>query len=158
MIDKDYAASMLAASLSADLFIILTGVDAGSRDFGKPTRKRLFRGSTWPRGARAFSREGQFPPAAWDPRSTRRFDSSRPAAGEVLITRAERLADALEGETGHGDLEDGMSRDPKVSPKRDYVNENDWAPAEIEKVLDRGGGGQEPPGRLAHALSAGASR
>ncbi len=31
MIDKDYAASMLAASLSADLFIILTGVERVSK-------------------------------------------------------------------------------------------------------------------------------
>jgi carbamate kinase len=32
VIDKDYAASMLAASLSADLFIILTGVERVSKN------------------------------------------------------------------------------------------------------------------------------
>ena len=46
-----------------------------------------------------------------------------------------------------------MSGDPKVSPKRDYVNENDWAPAEIEKVLDRGAEVKSRPDDWRTALS-----
>ncbi len=81
VIDKDYAASMLAASLSADLFVILTGVDRVSTRLREADAKLRSRGSTWPPPA-PFLRRASFHPAAWDPRSTRRFDSSRPAAGK----------------------------------------------------------------------------
>ncbi len=60
VIDKDYAASMLAASLSANLFIILTGVDRVSQDFGKPTQAALSEIDV-PTAKRLLA-EGQFPP------------------------------------------------------------------------------------------------
>ena len=41
----------------------------------------------------------------------------------------------------------------KASPKRDYVNENDWAPGEIEKVLDRGAEVKSRPDDWRTALS-----
>src|SRR6185295_9536408 len=41
VIDKDYSAAMLAASLQADLFVILTGVERVSRDFGTPNERPL---------------------------------------------------------------------------------------------------------------------
>jgi carbamate kinase len=98
VIDKDYAASMLAAQLSADLFIILTGVERVSRDFGKPSEKPLpvLDVAT----ARRLHREGQFPPGSMGPKIDAAIRFIEAGGREVLITRAESLAEALEGRTG----------------------------------------------------------
>jgi carbamate kinase len=98
VIDKDYAASMLAASLSADLFVILTGVDRVSRDFGKPTETPIPRLDV--AAARSLLAEGQFPAGSMGPKIDAAIRFVEAGGREVLITRAERLAEALEGETG----------------------------------------------------------
>jgi carbamate kinase len=97
VIDKDYTAAMLASSLSAELLIILTGVDRVSRDFGKPTETplRQLDAAT----ARELLAQGQFPAGSMGPK----IDAAAHFAekgGRVLITRAESLSDALEGKTG----------------------------------------------------------
>ena len=98
VIDKDYAASMLAASLSADLFVILTGVEHVSRDFGKPTETPLPRLDV--AAARALLAEGQFPPGSMGPKIDAAIRFVEAGGREVLITRAECLSTALDGETG----------------------------------------------------------
>jgi carbamate kinase len=97
VIDKDYTASWLASSLSAELLIILTGVDRVSRDFGKPTQTPLAEMDV--ATARKLLAEGQFPPGSMGPKidAATRFAED---GGRVLITRAESLPDALEGKTG----------------------------------------------------------
>ncbi len=98
VIDKDYAASMLAVSLSADLFIILTGVERVARDFGKPTETPL------PEikldMARRLLAEGQFPAGSMGPKIDAAIAFVEAGGKEVLITRAESLSEALEGRTG----------------------------------------------------------
>jgi carbamate kinase len=98
VIDKDYAASMLAASLSADLFVILTGVERVSRDFGKPTETPLPRLDVVT--ARRLLAEGQFPPGSMGPKIDAAVRFVEAGGREVLITRAECLSSALDGETG----------------------------------------------------------
>ena len=98
VIDKDYAASMLAASLQADLFIILTGVERVSRDFGKPTERELPEMSA--PTAKALLAEGQFPPGSMGPKVDAAIRYIEAGGREVLITRAEALAEALDGKTG----------------------------------------------------------
>jgi carbamate kinase len=98
VIDKDYAASMLAASLSADLFIILTGVERVAKDFGKPTEQPLPVLDV--KTARQLLREGQFPPGSMGPKIDAAVRFIEAGGREVLITRAETLGDALEGTTG----------------------------------------------------------
>jgi carbamate kinase len=98
VIDKDYAASMLAASLQADLFIVLTGVERVSRDFGKPTQRELPEMSA--RAARMLLGEGQFPPGSMGPKIDASIKYIEAGGREVLITRAESLAEALDGKTG----------------------------------------------------------
>src|SRR5262249_40498726 len=98
VIDKDYAASMLAASLSANLFIILTGVDRVSRDFGKPTQAALPEIDV--PTAKRLLEEGQFPPGSMGPKIDAAVRFVEAGGPEVLVTRAESLADALEGRTG----------------------------------------------------------
>ena len=41
VIDKDYAASLIAREIGVDLFIILTAIDRVYVDFGKPTQREL---------------------------------------------------------------------------------------------------------------------
>jgi carbamate kinase len=98
VIDKDYAAAMLAAALSADLFVILTGVERVSRDFGKPTETPLARLDV--ATARELLAEGQFPPGSMGPKIDAAIRFVEAGGREVLITRAESLPEALEGETG----------------------------------------------------------
>ncbi|HEY3173553.1 MAG TPA: carbamate kinase [Thermoanaerobaculia bacterium] len=98
VIDKDYAASMLAASLSADVFVILTGVERVSRDFGKPTETPLPRLDV--ATARTLLAQGQFPPGSMGPKIDAAIRFVEAGGREVLITRAECLSAALDGETG----------------------------------------------------------
>ncbi|HEX9304120.1 MAG TPA: carbamate kinase [Thermoanaerobaculia bacterium] len=98
VIDKDYAASMLAASLSADVFVILTGVERVSRDFGKPTETPLPRLDV--ATARALLAEGQFPPGSMGPKIDAAIRFVEAGGREVLITRAECLSAGLDGEAG----------------------------------------------------------
>jgi carbamate kinase len=98
VIDKDYAASMLAASLQADLFVVLTGVEQVSKDFGKPTQKPL--PSIAVAEARRLLAEGQFPPGSMGPKIDASIRFIEAGGREVLITRAESLGEALDGRTG----------------------------------------------------------
>jgi carbamate kinase len=98
VIDKDYTASLLASSLSADVFIILTGVEQVARDFGKPTEKALSELDI--ATARALLEAGQFPPGSMGPKIDSAIRFVEAGGRQVLITRAESLADALEGRTG----------------------------------------------------------
>ncbi len=98
VIDKDYSAAMLAAALQADLFVVLTGVERVSRDFGKPTEQPLaeIRVET----AKQLLAEGQFPPGSMGPKIDAAIRYIAAGGREVLITRAESLGEALEGRTG----------------------------------------------------------
>jgi carbamate kinase len=98
VIDKDYSASMLAATLSADLFIILTGVDRISRDFGKPTQEEIAQMDV--ALARRLLAEGQFPPGSMGPKVDAAIRYIEAGGRQVLIARAETLPEALEGRTG----------------------------------------------------------
>lgn len=98
VIDKDYTASLLASSLSADVFIILTGVEQVARDFGKPTERPLSELDV--ATARALLAAGQFPPGSMGPKIDSAIRFVEAGGREVLITRAESLSDALEGRTG----------------------------------------------------------
>jgi Carbamate kinase len=98
VIDKDYTASLLASSLSADVFIILTGVEQVARDFGKPTETPLSELDVVT--ARALLAAGQFPPGSMGPKIDAAVRFVEAGGRHVLITRAESLADALEGRTG----------------------------------------------------------
>ena len=98
VIDKDYTASLLASSLSADVFIILTGVEQVARDFGKSTETPLSELDI--ATARALLAAGQFPPGSMGPKIDAAVRFVEAGGRQVLITRAESLADALEGRTG----------------------------------------------------------
>ena len=89
VIDKDYTSSLLARSLKADLFIILTGVDKVYRDFGKPTQKALDRISV--KEAEKMLEEGQFPAGSMKPKIEAAIEYIKHGGKEVLITSAEAI-------------------------------------------------------------------
>ncbi|HKB70354.1 MAG TPA: carbamate kinase [Thermoanaerobaculia bacterium] len=98
VIDKDYVASLLAANLAADLFVILTGVPQVYKDWGKPTQQAL--ASLAPAEARALSDAGQFPKGSMGPKIDAALEFLEAGGREVLITDAESLSAALDGRSG----------------------------------------------------------
>lgn len=98
VIDKDYASALLAAELGADLFIILTGVDRVSIDFGQENERKI--DSMTVAEAEQWLRDGQFPAGSMGPKIEAAIDFVRRARKEVLITDVEHLREALEREAG----------------------------------------------------------
>ena len=98
VIDKDYASSLLAAELAADLYIILTGVSRVALDFGKPAHRELDRLTVGE--AEKHLREGQFPAGSMGPKIEAAVQFVRRTGKEVLITDIEHLRDALDGKSG----------------------------------------------------------
>lgn len=98
VIDKDYASARLAADLSADLFIILTGVPKIALDFGKPTQRFVDRMTI--AEAEKYMAEGHFPAGSMGPKVDSAIQFVRAAKKQVLITDVEVLREALAGNDG----------------------------------------------------------
>jgi len=98
VIDKDFASMLLALNIEAELFVILTGVDRVSIDFGKPTQRDLERMTV--SEARRYYQEGQFPAGSMGPKILAAIDFLSRGGNEVLITSIDRIVDAFAGKTG----------------------------------------------------------
>ena len=98
VVDKDFASSLLAAGIGADLFVITTGVAQVAINFGKPDQRALDRMTA--EEAEGHLKDGQFPPGSMGPKIEAALDYLRAGGGEVLITSTDKLAAALRGETG----------------------------------------------------------
>ena len=98
VIDKDFASSLLASELKADVFIILTGVPKVAIDFGKPTQQFLERITV--AEAEKHLADGQFPPGSMGPKIESAIQFVKAAKKQVLITDVEVLREALEGKDG----------------------------------------------------------
>jgi carbamate kinase len=98
VIDKDYTSAMLAASLQAEAFVMVTGVEQVAVDFGKPTQRNL---ATLTAGeARGYHADGQFPPGSMGPKIGAALAYLRDAPGEVVITSLNKVFDALTAGAG----------------------------------------------------------
>jgi carbamate kinase len=99
VIDKDFAAALLARQLEADLLIILTAVEKVAIHFGKPDQQWLDR--LTPDAARQYIQDGEFAPGSMLPKveAALAFAESRPGR-EALITLLEKARDAIHGRTG----------------------------------------------------------
>lgn len=98
VIDKDYAASLLAREVGADLFIILTGIPRVYHNFGKPDQKSL--PVITVDEARKYLEEGQFPPGSMGPKIRAAIEYIEAGGKEVLITSASHLKAALLNRSG----------------------------------------------------------
>ncbi len=100
VIDKDYASSLLARELKADLFIISTAVEKVAIHFGKPEQQWL--DSLTLSQAKAYLAEGKhFAKGSMAPKiqAIIWFLEAMPGS-RALITNPENLGRALKGETG----------------------------------------------------------
>jgi carbamate kinase len=98
VIDKDYAASLIAREAGVELFIILTGVDRVYLDFGKPTQREISV-MTVDEAKRGLE-EGQFPEGSMGPKIRAAIEYIEAGGREVLITAAGQLRAALLGRSG----------------------------------------------------------
>jgi carbamate kinase len=99
VIDKDFAAAVLARQLEADLLIILTAVEKVAIHFGKPGQQWLDRLTS--ETARQYIRDGEFAPGSMLPKveAALSFAESRPGRA-ALITLLEKARDGIHGKTG----------------------------------------------------------
>jgi len=98
VIDKDYAASVLAREVGVDLFIILTGMPRVYHNFGRPDQKPL--SVITVEEARKYLAEGQFPPGSMGPKIRAAIEYIEAGGKEVLITSASHLKAALLNRSG----------------------------------------------------------
>jgi carbamate kinase len=98
VIDKDYAASLLAREVKVDLFVILTAIERVYLDYGKPTQREA--PVLTVDEARRHLAEGQFPPGSMGPKIRAAVEYIEAGGREVLITTAGHLRAALINRSG----------------------------------------------------------
>lgn len=100
VVDKDYASSLLARSIGANLFVISTAVEKVAINFGKPEQKWLDQITL--AEAKAYLAEGtHFAKGSMAPKiqAIIWYLEAMPN-GKALITNPENIGRALKGETG----------------------------------------------------------
>jgi carbamate kinase len=98
VIDKDRASSLLAQQLRADLFIISTGVEKVSLNYGKANQQDLDHMTLLE--ANQYIEEKQFPAGSMLPKIEAAVEFVRNGGPQAIITDPENLTRALRGETG----------------------------------------------------------
>ena len=99
VIDKDFAAELLAESLDADYLVILTAVEKVAINFGKPDQQWL--SELTPETAAQYVEEGQFAPGSMLPKVQAAVKFAESKGGRsALITLLDRAADGIAGKTG----------------------------------------------------------
>lgn len=98
VVDKDLAAAVLAAVLDADLFLVLTDIDAVYLDWGKPTARAL--ASLTVQEAEALDDAGAFGEGSMAPKVRAAVDYVRRTGGRAIITELSRGLDAVHGHAG----------------------------------------------------------
>ena len=99
VIDKDFAAEVLAEQVDADTLIILTAVEKVAIHFGKPDQVELSDLST--EEAKKHIAHGEFAPGSMLPKvqAAVRFAESKPER-KALITLLDKARDGISGKTG----------------------------------------------------------
>jgi len=98
VIDKDYAASLLAREVKVDLFIILTAIERVCINFGKPDQIEV--PVLTVDEARRHLSDGQFPPGSMGPKIRAAIEYIEAGGHEVLITKDSHLKAALINRSG----------------------------------------------------------
>ena len=99
VIDKDFASSLLAQTLKADLLVIATAVEKVAINFGKPEQKWLDKMTV--AEAKAYLEEGtHFAKGSMAPKIQAAIWYLENGGKEAVITNPENIGRALKGETG----------------------------------------------------------
>lgn len=99
VIDKDFAAELLAENVEADALMILTEVEKVAINFNKPNQENL--GHMTYAEAEKHCQDGQFAPGSMLPKvqAAMKFVKANPDK-KAIITSLAKAIDALEGKTG----------------------------------------------------------
>lgn len=99
VIDKDFAAELLAEETDCDILMILTEVEKVAVNFGKPEQKNL--DTVTVAEAEQYIREGHFAPGSMLPKveAALSFVKKYPER-KAIISALDKAVDALEGKTG----------------------------------------------------------
>ena len=99
VIDKDFAAELLAENMDADVLMILTEVEKVAINWGKPNQQSLDHMSLLE--ASRYVEEGHFAPGSMLPKvqACMNFVRANPSK-KAIITSLDKAIDALRGETG----------------------------------------------------------
>ena len=99
VIDKDFAASKMAALIDADIFIILTAVDHVFVNFGKENQEALV--DTTVEKMKEYIKEDQFAPGSMLPKVEAAIDFAESKAGrKAIIASLEQASEAITGKSG----------------------------------------------------------
>jgi carbamate kinase len=98
VIDKDYAAGLIAREVKVDLFIILTGVERVFLNYGTPEKQPL--DSMTVGQAKEYLAQGHFPQGSMGPKIEAAVQYIESGGKEVLITSASHLKAALLNRSG----------------------------------------------------------
>ncbi|MFH1726113.1 MAG: carbamate kinase [Elusimicrobiota bacterium] len=98
VIDKDFASSLLARQLKADIFIISTAVEKVVLNFGKPDAKPIDKMMV--SEAKKYIKEGHFKPGSMLPKVTAVIEFLEGGGNKAIITDPRNLKKAVAGETG----------------------------------------------------------
>lgn len=98
VIDKDFASSLLACEIDADIFLISTGVDKVYLNFNKPNQKELDKITA--KQAEKYLKEGHFGEGSMLPKVKACVDFVKKSGKKAIITSIETIDEALKGNNG----------------------------------------------------------
>ncbi|HBV88339.1 carbamate kinase [Desulfosporosinus sp.] len=98
VIDKDFATSLLAADIKADVLIISTGVPTVYLNYGKPNEKALDRVTL--AELKQYVAENHFAPGSMLPKIQAVIGFLENGGKQAIITNPESLEEAIAGKTG----------------------------------------------------------
>ena len=98
VIDKDLASEILAESIHADFFIILTDVEKVALNYGKENQENL--DVLTVEEAEKYMEEDHFAPGSMRPKILSAVRFLKAGGKKVVITSTERVSEALEGRAG----------------------------------------------------------
>ena len=98
VIDKDFAAALMAKELKADLFVISTAVEKVCIDFGKEYEKQL--DIITCKEAEAYCEQGHFAPGSMQPKIKAIIDFVTSTGNAGIVTDPVHLYEAVQGNGG----------------------------------------------------------
>jgi carbamate kinase len=99
VIDKDYASSLLARSIKADLFLISTAVEKAALNFGKPSQQWVDK-MTLAEAKQYLAEGAHFAKGSMAPKIQAIVWYLEAGGKHAIITNPENIGRALRGETG----------------------------------------------------------
>jgi len=98
VIDKDFASSLLASELHADLFLISTAVEKVALNFNRADQQWLDHVTL--KEARRYMEEGHFAKGSMGPKVAAILEYLEAGGKQAIVTNPENIERALAGETG----------------------------------------------------------